>query len=57
MSAAKHALRYLMGSAELPIIYERGQFHLHTYTDASFAANPDNRKLPVFSGGGPKRRQ
>lgn len=44
MSAAKHVLRYLKGSTDLPIIYKQGQFQLHAYTDASFAANPDNRK-------------
>ncbi len=44
MTAAKHLLRYLKGSPDLAIIYKKGQFAMHGYTDASFAANPDNRK-------------
>ena len=43
MTAAKHALRHLKGHPDLPIIYKRGQFRLHGYTDASFAANPDTQ--------------
>ena len=44
MTAAKHALRYLRGTTDLPIVYKRGQFRMVSYTDASFGANPDNRK-------------
>ena len=38
------SVRYLKGSPDLTIIYKKGQFAMHGYTDASFAANPDNRK-------------
>ena len=44
MTVAKHALRYLRGTTDLPIVYKRGQFRMVSYTDASFGANPDNRK-------------
>ena len=44
MTAAKHALRYLRETTDLPIVYKRGQFRMVSYTDASFGANPDNRK-------------
>ena len=44
MTAAKHALRYLRGTTGLPIVYKQGQFRMVSYTDASFGANPDNRK-------------
>lgn len=44
MTAAKHVLRYLHGKPDLPITYKRGQFRMVSYTDASFGANPDNRK-------------
>ena len=44
MTAAKHALRYLRGTTDLPIVYKRAQFRMVSYTDASFGANPDNRK-------------
>ena len=56
MTAAKHALRYLRGTADLPIVYKRGQFRMVSYTNASFGANPDNRKSTTgylfFLGGG-----
>ena len=56
MVAAKHALRYLRGTIDLPIVYKRGQFRMVSYTDASFGANPDNRKSTTgylfFLGGG-----
>lgn len=56
MIAAKHALRYLRGKPDLPIIFKRGQFRMAAYTDASFGANPDNRKSTTgylfFLGGG-----
>eukprot|EP00752_Nemacystus_decipiens_P015554 g13877.t1 len=42
MTAAKHVLRYLRGSPDLPITYKTGQFNLVAYADASFGANPDN---------------
>ena len=42
-TAAKHALRYLRGTTDLPIVYKRGQYWMVSYTDASFGANPDNR--------------
>ena len=44
MTAAKHALRYPRGTTHLPIVYKRGQFRMVSYSDASFGANPDNRK-------------
>ena len=44
MTAAKHALRYLRRTTDLPIVYKRGQFRMVSYTDVSFGANPDNRK-------------
>lgn len=56
MTAAKHVLRYLRGTPDLPIIFKRGQFRMTAYTDASFGANPDNRKSTTgylfFLGGG-----
>ena len=44
LTAAKHALRYLRGTTDLSIVYKRGRFRMVSYTDASFGANPDNRK-------------
>ena len=44
MSADKHALRHLKGSADLLIICKRGQLRLNAYRDASFAASLNNRK-------------
>ena len=44
MTAAKHALRYLRGTTDLPIAYKRGHFRIVSHTDASFGANPDNRE-------------
>ena len=56
MTTAKHALRYLRGATDPPIVYKRGQFRMVSYTDASFGANPDNRKSTIgylfFLGGG-----
>ena len=56
MTAAKHTLRYLRGTTDLPIVYKRGQLWMVSYTDASFGANPDNRKSTTgylfFLGGG-----
>ena len=56
MTAAKHALRYLRGTTNLPIVYKRGQFRMVSYTDASFGANPDNCKSTTgylfYLGGG-----
>ena len=57
MTAAKHLLRYLKGSPDLAIICKKEQFAMHGYADASFAANPDNRRsttgYPFFLGGAP----
>ena len=57
MTAAKHVLRYLHGTPDLPITYRKGQLRLVSYTDASFGANPDNRKSTTgylfFLGGAP----
>ena len=44
MGAAKHVLRYLTGSVNLPITYKRGGFKLTTYTDANWGGNPDSGK-------------
>ena len=56
MTAAKHALRYLRGTTDLSIASKRGQFQVVSSTDASFGANPDNRKSTTgylfFLGGG-----
>ena len=43
MTAAKHALRYLRGTTDLPTVYKRRQFRMVSYT-ASFGANSDNHK-------------
>ena len=40
MTTTKHALRYLRGTTDLPIVYKRGQFRMVSYTDALFGANP-----------------
>ena len=57
MTTAKHVLRYLRGTPDLPITYRKGQLRLVSYTDASFGANPDNRKSTTgylfFLGGAP----
>ena len=57
MTAAKHVLRYIRGTPDLPITYRKGQLRLVSYTDASFGANPDNRKSTTgylfFLGGEP----
>ena len=57
MTAAKHVLRYLRGTPDLPITYRKEQLRLLSYTDASFGANPDNRKSTTgylfFLGGAP----
>ena len=57
MTAAKHVLRYLRGTPDLPITYRKGQLRQVSYTDASFGANPDNRKSTTgylfFLGGAP----
>ena len=56
MTAAKHALRFLRGMTNLPIVYKRGKFRMVSYPDASFGANPDNRKSTTgylfYLGGG-----
>ena len=56
LTAAKHVLRYLRGSPDLPIVYKQGQFLLTAFTDSSFGANPDNGKSTTgylfFLGGG-----
>lgn len=57
LSADKHVLRYLKGSADLLIICKKGKIQLYTNTDASSAANPDNRQSTssflFFLWGGP----
>ena len=56
MTAAKHALRYLRGTTDQPIVNKRGQFWMVSYTGASFGANTGNRKSTTeylfFLGGG-----
>ena len=57
MIAAKHVLRYLRGTPDLPITYRKGQLRLVSFMDASFGANPDNHKSTTgylfFLGGAP----
>ena len=56
LAAAKHILRYLKEHPDLAIVYKRGQVRMTGCTDASFAANPDNRKSTsgfIFMCGGP----
>ncbi|CAB1096983.1 unnamed protein product [Ectocarpus sp. CCAP 1310/34] len=56
MAAAKHLLRYLRGTPDLPIVYKKGKFRLSCFTDSSFGANPDNGRSTTgylfFLGGG-----
>ena len=56
MTAVKHAQRYLRRTTDLPIVYKRGKLRMLSNTDASFGANPDNRKSTTgyifFLGGG-----
>ena len=47
MTAAKHVLRYLRGTPDLPITYRKGQLRLVSYTDASFGANPDSGERAI----------
>lgn len=42
MTAAKHELQ--SRTRPVPITYKRGQFRIAAFVDASFGANPDNRK-------------
>ena len=44
LTAVEHLLRYLKRHPDLVIVYKRGQFRMTGYTDAWFAANPDNLK-------------
>ena len=44
ITAAKHLLRYLKGIPDLRIEYTTGNFRLKEYCDASWGANPDNRR-------------
>lgn len=44
MVAAKHVLSSLKRSPSLAIEYEKKQFKLTGYTDASSAVNPDNNR-------------
>ena len=46
MGAAKHVLRYLVGSVIFPTTYKRGGFKLTTYTDANW----DSRQREVDLG-------
>ena len=61
LAVAKRILYYLKDSADLAIVFKKGHLGLEGYTDASFAANPENRKsitgymfkfcgVPVSSG-------
>ena len=44
MGAAKQLLRYLAGTADFSIVYERGGFKLSAFSDANWGNNPDNGK-------------
>lgn len=47
---ASHLLRYLTGSPGLSIEYTTGNFLLKGYCNASWGANPDNRRSTINSG-------
>lgn len=47
VTAANYLLRCLKGSPDPTTIYNTGQSAMHGYTDASFVANPDNRRSPI----------
>ena len=42
MGAAKHLLRYLVGSADFSITYEQGGFRLAAFSGANWGNNPDS---------------
>ena len=44
----KRVLRYVKGTAELGILYQKTGEPLHLYSDASFASDPNDRRS--FSG-------
>ena len=44
MAAAKHLLRYLAGTTNFAITYEREGFKLTAFSDANWGNNPDNGK-------------
>ena len=44
MVAAKHTLRYLAGTTDFSITYERGGVKLAVFSDSNWANNPDNGK-------------
>ena len=44
MTAARHLRRHLKGSPDLAIIYKKGAFAIHRYTDCSFAATLHRRR-------------
>ena len=44
MGAAKHLLRYLVGSTSFSITYKQGGFQLAALSDANWETNPDNGK-------------
>jgi len=55
--AAKHTLRYLIGTSNLGITYAKSGKPLHAYVDSDWGGNIDNRRsctgLALILGGGP----
>ena len=44
MGAPKHVLRYLAGTINFAITYEKGGFTLTAFSDANWGKTPDNGK-------------
>ena len=44
MGAAKHRLRYLVGTTDFTVVYKRGGFKLPAFSDSNWGNNPDNGK-------------
>ena len=44
MGAAKHLLRYLVGTTDFTIVYKKGGFKLTAFLDSNWGNNPDNSK-------------
>ena len=44
MGTAKHLLRYLAGTTDFTIVYNKGGFKLTAFSDSNWGNNPDNGK-------------
>ena len=44
MSAAKHLRRYMAGTTNFTIVYEKGGFKLTAFSNSNWGNNPDNGK-------------